>query len=333
MIKATAVFVAFAAMITAFLVYVAHLGIRLSPPEQRTNLTMDVADVNNLVVGSNVLLRGVPVGKIDHIDATDANATVHFYIDHKYTVPADSSVRLENLSALGESYLELVPQRSGGPAFADGQHIATDAIVAPKSISELGATVVRTLKELDPGQLQNVVNQADAALPDPYTVLPNLERAGKVLHNTTAGLNGQGRRALENLQSLLEHAGFVGSALAQPAPYLKALGPQIGKMWTAAAVTMNLRDDMPGDVYIFGKFLQRLQQFLDDRGADLRVLTEPLTPNVQAIASALGNIDSSQILTNLLAATPPDGAIELHVTLPQGAPPGPAAPPGPQAGG
>jgi virulence factor Mce-like protein len=331
MLRASAAFVAFTVMIAAFLFYVARLGVRIAPPENRTNLAMDVADVNNLVVGSNVLLRGIPVGKIDRIDTSISNATVHFYIDDKYTVPADSLVRLENLSALGESYLELEPQKpGGGPAFADGQRIAPESIVAPKSISELGTTVVRTLKQLDPGQLQNVVNQADAALPDPYTVLPNLERTGKVLHNTTTGLNGQGKRALENLQSLLENAGFVGSMLAQPAPALKALGPQISIMWDAG-VNFTLRNDMPGSVYVFGKFMQRLQQFLDDRGSDLRVLTEPLTPNVQAIASALSNVDSSQILTNLLAATPPDGAIELHVALPQNSqalpPPDQALPP------
>ncbi|MCV7065921.1 MCE family protein [Mycolicibacterium farcinogenes] len=323
-VQAIAVFATFAVMIAGFLLYVADLGVRIAPPENRTNLTMDVSDVNNLVAGSNVLFRGVPVGKVDRIITSNSHAAVHFYIDNKYTVPGDSLVRLENLSALGESYLELEPQVDGSPAFVDGQHIAAESIVAPKSVSELGATVVRTLKQLDPGQLKNVVNQADAALPDPYTVLPNLERTGKVLHNTTTGLNGQGRQALENLQSLLEHAGFVGSLLAQSGPPLKAMGPQIATMWTDAAVAFTLRNDMPGDVYIFGKFMQRLQQFLDDRGADLRVLTEPLTPNVQAIASALSNVDSSQILTNLLAATPPDGAIELHVTLP---PQGQPAPP------
>lgn len=317
-LKAGAVFVAFTVMIASFLFYVAQLGVRLGPPEKRTNLSMDVADVNNLVIGSNVLLRGVPVGKVDRIETSISNATVHFYVDNKFTVPGDSTVRLENLSALGESYLELVPQGGGGPAFAEGQKIATESIVAPSSISELGATVVRTLRQLDPGQLQNVVDQADAALPDPYTVLPNLERAGRVLHNTVSGMNGQGRKALENLQSLLENAGFVGQLIASAGPPLKSLGPQLAKMWTHAALAFTLRNDMPGAVYVFGKFLQRLQQFLDDRGADLRVLMEPMQPNLENIASALSNIDSSQILTNLLAATPEDGAIELHVTLPQG---------------
>lgn len=316
MLKATAAFVAFAAMMAGFVLYVAHLGVHVRPPQDRTNLVMQVADVNNLLVGSNVLLRGVPVGKVDRIDTSLSNATIHFFIDNQFKVSADSMVRLENLSALGESYIELEPQKSGGPTFHDGQLIGSESVIAPRSISQLGVSVVRVLNQLDPSQLENVVNEADAAMPDPYTVLPNLERASQVLDNTTAGLNGRGGQALENLQSLLEHAGFVGSLLVDAAPTVKALGPPIRGIWHDGT-NINLVTNSPGSVYVFGKFLQRIQTLLDDRGSDIRVLTEPLTPNVQAIASALGNIDSSQILSNLLAAVPPDGAINLHVSLPQ----------------
>ena len=55
-------------MIIAFAVgYIASLGVRIGPPSHRTNVSMKVADVNGLVVDSNVLLRGVPVGKVTKI--------------------------------------------------------------------------------------------------------------------------------------------------------------------------------------------------------------------------------------------------------------------------
>ena len=57
-------FAAFAAIIVFVLGYFATLGIRVKPPAERTNLSMDVADINGLEVGSNVLLRGVPIGKV-----------------------------------------------------------------------------------------------------------------------------------------------------------------------------------------------------------------------------------------------------------------------------
>ena len=121
MIKSFAAFTAFLVMIFSFLWYVGSLGIRVSPPADRINLSMDVLDVNNLVAQSNVVLRGVPVGKVSRIDASASNATVHFYIDGKYRIPADSVVRLENLSALGESYLEVQPRSAGGALLRDGQ--------------------------------------------------------------------------------------------------------------------------------------------------------------------------------------------------------------------
>jgi len=316
-VKSVAPFVAFLAMIVGFVVYIASLGIRLTPPADRANLSMDVSDINNIVVDSNVLLSGVPVGKVDRIDSSISHATIHFYIDGKYKVPADSVVRLENLSALGESYIELEPQSTGGPAFQNGQRIAADAIRQPASISELGTSVVRMLNQLDPGQLDRVIGEADTALPDPYAVLPNLQRASLLLRNTTTDLDGRGKQALENVQSLLENAGFVGPALADATPGVRDLGPPLHGIWQDGMNIM-LRDDTPGNVYIFGKFLQRIQKLLDDRGPDIRVLTEPLMPNVKAIAAALSTIDSSQVLTNLLNAVPEDGAINLHVTLPEG---------------
>ena len=69
---------------------------------------------------------------------------------------------------------------------------------------------------------------------------------------------------------------------------------------------------------LLSALFQRIQKFLDDRGADLRVLGEATSANVTLIANALKNFDSSQILANLLATVPKDGAIDLHVAIPQG---------------
>nr|WP_245854320.1 MlaD family protein [Mycobacterium timonense] len=314
--KSVISFGVFLAMVVAFIGYVASLGIRIAPPASRATLSMDVSDISNLEVESNVLLRGVQVGKVSRIDTTTSHATIHFYIEDKYKIPADSVVRLENLSALGESYIELEPRHSGGPVFQDGQRVAPQSIKPPGSISELGVSVVHMLNQLDPNQLKRVIGEADRCLPDPYSVLPNLKRASLLLRNTTADLNGRGKKVLENSQSLLENAGFVGPALAETIPAVQALGPELHEEW-ANAMTLPTRLPAPGSVYLLGKFIQRIQRLLDDRAHDIRVLTEPLTANVKAIAASLTTIDTSQVLANLLSAVPEDGAINLHVTIPE----------------
>lgn len=311
-----ATFVAFFAIIAVFVTYVASLGIRISPPAQRTRLSLDVSDISNIVVDSNVLLRGVPVGKVTRIDTSVAHATIHFYINDKYQVPVDSDVRLENLSALGESYVSFEPRSSGGPTFRDGQHIAPESVKQRPSISELAASVARVFNQLDPDQLSRVVGEADAGLPDPGDVLPNLARASLLLRNTTADFKGKGRELLDNFQILLQNADFVGPALAGTTPHLRNLAPVVNVLWNEMFQLVILL--LPADINRLSQFVQRIQKFLDDRGSDLRVLGESTSENVKLIANALKNLDSSQILSNLLTTLPEDGTIELHVAVPQG---------------
>ena len=153
-------------VITAYAVYyIGSLGVRTGPPDDRVTVSMQLPDLNGLVVDSNVLLRGVPVGKVTGIDTSIRSATVHFYIDGQYPVPVDSEVRLENLSALGETYLGLMPRTDQGPVFHDGQQVAARDVKQPASISEFAATVVRVLNQMDPVQVGRLVDEADGRCP------------------------------------------------------------------------------------------------------------------------------------------------------------------------
>jgi phospholipid/cholesterol/gamma-HCH transport system substrate-binding protein len=308
-------FIAFGTIVAFCVYYVAALGVRVGPPEDRVNVTMRVPDVNGLVVDSTVLLRGVPVGKVTGIQTALSGATIQFYIAGAYPVPVDSEVRLENLSALGESYIGLMPRIASGPIFYDGQQVAAEDVTQPASISELSTSVVRVLNQLDPARLDRLVGEADVALPDPDTVLPNLARASVLLRNAVLSMDGRGAKVLDNFQILLRNAGFVGPQIAEITPALYAFGPEVFGLFTGAK---NLVDETgsPEGMRNVGQLIERVQQFLDDRGPDLKVFADALTPNINGIAAAAMNFDTGRILSNMLAAYPEDGVVTLRVTTP-----------------
>jgi phospholipid/cholesterol/gamma-HCH transport system substrate-binding protein len=312
---------AFGLIVAYSVYYIFALGVRIGPPDDRVNVAMQVTDINGLVVDSNVLLRGVPVGKVTGIDTSMQNATVHFYIDKQYPIPVDSNVRLENLSALGESYIGLVPRTSEGPMFHDGQQVATEHVTQPASISELATSVVRVLNQMDPGQLKRLVNEADQALPPPNEVLPNLTRASTLLRDTVNGMQGRGSETLANFQTLLQNAGFVGPRLAELSPTLLRLGPILDRLFRID-FSIIPGTGAPESIRNFGRLVARIQNFLDNRAPDLKVIAQALMPNIEGISAALMNFDTGQILSNMLDAVPEDGTITLHVTTP-GSPPGP----------
>jgi phospholipid/cholesterol/gamma-HCH transport system substrate-binding protein len=309
-------FVAFGLILAYGAYYIASLGVRIGPPDDRVNVSMQVQDTNSLVVDSNVLLRGAPVGKITKIQpAVDrGSAIIDFYVDKKYPIPADSEVRLENLSALGESYIALMPRTASGPMLQDGQQIATEDIKAPTSISELTTNFVRVLNQVDPGRVSSLIDELDRALPNPEEVLPNLARASMLLRNTATSMDGRGAEMLANFQTLLQNAGWVGPTIATMSGTLEQTVQPIYDMMEVGVIFLG-ELGAPEAIHLIGNLLDRFQGFLDTRGPDLKVIAEALMPNVQGVAAALMNFDTGQILSNLLDAVPEDGVITLRLKL------------------
>lgn len=307
-------FLAFGAIIVFVLGYFATLGLRINPPSDRTNLSMNVPDINGLVVGSNVLLRGVPVGKVTATSTSisAAAATVDFYVDGQYRIPVDTEVRLENLSTLGESYVGLIPRSDSGAKLRNGQRISTERVAQPPSISELATSVTRVLKQMDPDALKRVITEADTALPDPTAVLPNLSRASVLLNNTVGEMNGRGRLLLGNFQTLLANASWVNPALTGLAPSVREIGRGIQDFYKHQPVLAQRGE--PENVTNLNKLVGRIQNLLDDRGGDLKVLGEAFQPKLNAIAASLMNLDTGQLLDNFLQQVPADGTITLRVT-------------------
>lgn len=304
-------YAAFVAITAIVLLYFSTLGLRVSPPSGRTNLSMDVPDVNGLVPDSNVLLRGVPVGKVVKISTGINAASIDFWIGGDYKVPADTVVQLQNLSALGESYIELVPRSSGGPLLHDNQHISTAKVVAPASVSELATTATRILDQLDPGALQRIIAEANAAFPDPVRVLPNISRATTLFNNMLSGLNGEGRVLLSNFGTLIRNSEWINPDVTAVTPEVTKAGIFWQDFWKHLPIWFTR--DNPEGLMELNNLVKRVQNLLDDRGGDLKVLGEAFQPKLNTIAATLMNFDSGQILDHFLNQVPAEGLITLRV--------------------
>ena len=307
-------FLAFGVMVTFGISQIGALGVRVGLPSDRTDLSMMVADVNGLAVGSKVLLRGVPIGRVSHITSSVDGAAVDFYIGDQFQVPVDSDIRLENLSALGESYISLVPRSEGGTMLRSGQRIAAEAVTQPPSISELATSVVRVLDQLDPIALEGIVAEVDTALPDANSVLPNLSRTSRLLRNTAADMNGRGSDLLDNFQTLLVNADWVGPVLANLSFQLNDYSPKLRELFSTFPPLIAI--GAPEPLVKFNAFLARIQKLLDDNGGDFGVIGDNFLPHMKGIAGSLMNFDTGQMLANVMASVPEDGAVTLHVQVP-----------------
>jgi hypothetical protein len=165
---------------------------------------------------------------------------------------------------------------------------------------------------MDPGALERVIAEFDAALPDPTTVLPNLSRASVLLNNTVNEMNGRGRFLFRNFQTLLQNAEWVNPVLFSLTPSVRDVGKGIQDLEKHLVILVHRGE--PNNTGNLNKLVARIQSFLDDRGGDLKVLGEAFQPKLNAIAASLMNFDTGQLLDNFLQAVPADGTITLRVT-------------------
>ena len=78
-------------------------------------------------------------------------------------------------------------------------------------------------------------------------------------------MHGKGREVLDNMQTLLRNAGWVGPTLAELGPSVRATGNSASRVFTGMMNTVAW--DNPDNIKSFQQFLARVQSFLDAQGA------------------------------------------------------------------
>jgi phospholipid/cholesterol/gamma-HCH transport system substrate-binding protein len=109
---------------------------------QQYRVAAQFTDATGLSSGALVTYRGVKVGKIDAVRLGPDNlALVDLAIDDGVTIPADVLAQANSTSAIGEQYLELLPQTDGGPLLHEGSVLSPDRTSNLPSTSKLLTSV------------------------------------------------------------------------------------------------------------------------------------------------------------------------------------------------
>src|SRR3954469_8331805 len=92
----------------------------------RTTLTAYFDNSNGMFRGDDVLMLGVPVGKIVSIEPQPQRAKVTFWVDDKYKVAADVKAVILSPELITARSIALTPMYTSGPALPSGAVIAQE---------------------------------------------------------------------------------------------------------------------------------------------------------------------------------------------------------------
>ncbi len=97
-----------------------YLGIVDRVTGRNITVTASLPGSGGLFEGSEVTYRGVKVGKVTKMDATEDGVDLTLDLEHGTKLPLDAEIFVHNLSAVGEQYLDFQPKSTDGPYAADG---------------------------------------------------------------------------------------------------------------------------------------------------------------------------------------------------------------------
>ncbi|GAB04071.1 MCE family protein [Gordonia amarae] len=131
-----AVFVVLA-LVASWLMVFSYMQIQTQAGIGRITVTMEAPRTGGLYRFANVSYRGVDVGRVSEVKLTDDGVAATLSIEGDRKIPKNLRANIRSMSAMGELYVDLVPDTDSGPYLRDGERIAADRVDVPEPVAPM----------------------------------------------------------------------------------------------------------------------------------------------------------------------------------------------------
>lgn len=167
------------------------------------------SDAQGLIAKSQVVIAGIPVGRIEEISLDGRQARVRLAIDRDVRIHADAAIEIRAVSLLGEKLLDINPGTTGSEVLPEGSEIP----VARESTST--DDVIQTV-----GQVANDVRQVTQQLARSFGTDTAGDQMESALQNLSEALEGVNRTIQQNEQVVRRTLANLESTTARGGPEL-----------------------------------------------------------------------------------------------------------------
>lgn len=186
--------VLFFMVVAVFLIIALIVTIFRVQPHYKIFATFE--DSGGVFTGQEVTYRGVTVGRVGHLSVVRDGVRIELVIDKSFNdIPKDGTkARVMFKSAVGEQFIDLLPNRATGPFFQSGDMIEKKDTQLPVQQEDLLRLLDKVLSGIPPAAIHRLVDTAGEGLggrgPELHDALAALDPITKVLSNRTNELNG-----------------------------------------------------------------------------------------------------------------------------------------------
>ncbi|UYP20812.1 MlaD family protein [Rhodococcus sp. Z13] len=288
--------------------------LQIDPTRSRTHAMVDVRDAAGLRTGSKVVYRGVNIGRVDGMENLDGFVRLNISYDAEHRIPVDSTMRVENLSSLGEPVFSFLPATSQGPYLEDGAHL-TEVVELPTSVPDLLATTSELLEQTDAESLNELVTTFTESVSGLQETMPAAARGAELLLATLTRHDGSLETVLSDLMWMMGDVDWVRPAMVAAPPMLDQFGETLGVSYEYLFEGSSVLRGKE----VLGSWRQQeieLADFLKKMAPELGAIGVALRPATQATGSVVGRMDLGTLLEQAIATLPGD-SVRFTVSVPR----------------
>lgn len=184
-------------------------------------------DSGGIFRNAEVTYRGVTVGRVEQLRLTDGGVAVEMNLQDDARVPAGATARVRNRSAVGEQYVDLVPQGRGAPYLEDGSVIPRKRTDLPVQVSTVLSNLDQLVNSVPKQDLSTTVDELGAAFEGSGPELQRLIDSGNALIEEANANLAETRRLIDDGETVLETQRETSSAIKSFSSDLASLSDQL----------------------------------------------------------------------------------------------------------
>jgi phospholipid/cholesterol/gamma-HCH transport system substrate-binding protein len=195
----------------------------------RYTVTMELPKSGGLYESGNVTYRGTKVGRVESVRLSDTGVEAVLSLQSGIDIPSDLKAEVHSQSAVGESYVLLLPRNGTSPPLKNGDVIALADTSVPPDVNALLSAANTGLQAIPRDNLKTVVDEA-------YTAVGGLgPELSRVIQGAST-LAIDARKNLDPLTTLIDKVDPVLDSQTNTSDAIQAWASHV------AAVTDELRN-------------------------------------------------------------------------------------------
>jgi phospholipid/cholesterol/gamma-HCH transport system substrate-binding protein len=252
----------------------------------RYTVKMELPQSGGLYETGNVTYRGTEVGRVQSVHLTNSGVEAVLSLKSGIRIPRDLKAEVHSQSAVGESYVELLPRNGTSPPLKDGDVIPVSDTSTPPDINALLSAANTALHAIPHDDLKTVIDESYTAVGGLGPELARIVKGG-------SNLSIDARKNLDPLVALIDNWQPVANSQIQTSD---AIASWASNLATATTELQTHNQAVANLITNSGAGLDETRQLLDRLQPTLPILMANLSSVSQVALTYQNDIESLLVI-------------------------------------